>query len=181
MKNQVTRTSKFMSYVLRHNPSEIGIELDKNGWVDIDQFIERANEHGKKINRSLVEQVVVTNDKQRFAISEDGKLIRANQGHSVEVELALEPQTPPKYLLHGTAEKNVDAILNNGLNKMSRHHVHLTESMTTAHAVGQRYGKVVIFEVNAEKMASDGFEFYKSENNVWLVESVPARYLEIRK
>ena len=179
MKDKTKRTSKFLSYVLRHNPAEIDLELDENGWASITQLISNANAKGKDITRELIEQVVITNDKQRFAISDDGKMIRANQGHSVKIKLDLEPSVPPAVLLHGTAEKNLGLITSCGLNKMSRHHVHLSECKKTASAVGRRYGKLVLLEVDTIKMISDGYEFFKSENNVWLVDSVPSQYINI--
>ena len=179
MKDKIKKTSKFLSYVLRHNPAEIELELDENGWVEITQLITHANNHGKNIDRELIEQVVSTNDKQRFAISEDGKMIRANQGHSIEIKLDLEPSVPPAVLLHGTAEKNLGLITGDGLSKMSRHHVHLSECKKTASAVGRRYGKLVLLEIDTVKMIQDGFQFFKSENNVWLVDSVPAQYIKV--
>ena len=179
MKDKTKRTSKFLSYVLRHNPAEIDLELDENGWASITQLISNANAKGKDITRELIEQVVITNDKQRFAISDDGKMIRANQGHSVKIKLDLEPSVPPAVLLHGTAEKNLGLITSCCLNKMSRHHVHLSECEKTASAVGRRYGKLVLLEVDTIKMISDGYEFFKSENNVWLVDSVPSQYINI--
>ncbi len=179
MKDKTKRISKFLSYVLRHNPAEIDLNLDSNGWVSIAQLISNANAHGKDINRKLIEQVVVTNDKQRFAISDDGKMIRANQGHSVEINLDIEPTVPPAVLLHGSAEKNLGLITSDGLKKMNRHHVHLSECEETASAVGQRYGKLVLLEVDTIKMISDGYEFFKSENDVWLVESVPSQYISV--
>lgn len=177
MKNLIIKTSKFLSYVLRHNPEEIGVELDKNGWLSINQLIKQANNQGHSINRELLDEVVQTNDKQRFAISEDGNMIRANQGHSVEVDLALSPLMPPDMLLHGTAEKWIESINTDGLKKMSRHHVHLTENNKIASAVGTRYGKLVMLEVDAKQMVEDGFEFYRSANAVWLVDFVPVKYL----
>jgi putative RNA 2'-phosphotransferase len=181
MKDKTKRTSKFLSYVLRHNPAEVDLELDENGWVSIEQLINNANTLGKDINRELIKLVVVTNDKQRFAISDDGEMIRANQGHSVEIELDLDASVPPAVLLHGTAEKNLGAITSNGLSKMNRHHVHLSECDKTASAVGRRYGKLILLEIDTIKMISDGFQFFKSENNVWLVDSVPAQYITVLK
>ena len=165
--------------MLRHNPAELSLELDDNGWVDISVLIENANNRGKQLTRKLIEEVVATNDKKRFSISDDGKMIRANQGHSIEVDLALEAVRPPSILLHGTAEENLGLILRCGLRKMSRHHVHLTESRTTASAVGTRYGRLVLLEIDAAQMHSDGFVFYRSENNVWLVDAVPTKYINI--
>lgn len=168
-----------MSYVLRHNPAEIGLELDENGWVSIKQVIDNANARGKKFTRDLIEHVVATNDKKRFSISDDGLLIRANQGHSIHVDLALKTLIPPAVLLHGTAEKHLGLIMAEGLKKMDRHHVHLSENSKTASAVGRRYGKLVLLKIDARKMHEDGFIFYKSDNDVWLVDCVPIEYLVV--
>ncbi|TQV87983.1 RNA 2'-phosphotransferase [Aliikangiella coralliicola] len=178
MKNKITKTSKFLSYVLRHNPGEIGIELDENGWVAIEQLIEKSNQKGKDISKALLFEVVETNDKQRFAISSDGAMIRANQGHSIDIELDLKPQTPPDKLLHGTAVKWLDAIKVDGLVKKNRHHVHLTENRAVASSVGRRFGKLVLLEIDAKQMCEDGIEFYVTANGVWLVNSVPPEYLK---
>jgi len=177
MKDQTKRISKLMSYVLRHNPAELDLDMDTQGWVSIEQLIVNARSKGKTINRDLLETVVRTNDKKRFTISEDGRKIRANQGHSISVDLSLEVVTPPSVLLHGTAKKNLDSIMKDGLSKMSRHHVHLSDNKTTATAVGSRYGKPIVLKIDAERMVEDGFEFYLSENGVWLVETVPAMYI----
>lgn len=181
MKDKTKRTSKFLSYVLRHNPAEIDLVLDENGWVEITLLIEKANNRGKYFTRELIKEVVASNDKKRFSISDDGKMIRANQGHSININLNLEAVEPPPILLHGTAEKNLELILVDGLTKMNRHHVHLTENRATASAVGMRYGKLVLLEVNAARMQMDGFVFYRTENDVWLVESVPTKYINIVK
>lgn len=177
MKDQTKRISKLMSYVLRHNPAELDLDMDAQGWVSIEQLIVNARNKGKTINRDLLETVVRTNDKKRFSISEDGKMIRANQGHSITVDLSLAAVTPPPVLLHGTAKNNLDLIMKDGLNKMSRHLVHLSDNKMTATAVGSRYGKPIVLTIDAETMVEDGFEFYLSENGVWLVESVPAMYI----
>ena len=179
MKNQLTKTSKFLSFVLRHKPDEIGLTLDENGWANINELIEKSVSYGKKINREILEEVVMKNDKKRFVISDDGTSIRANQGHSIAVDLELVPQQPPAILFHGTAERNLELILSSGLKKMQRHHVHLTESTETAKKVGVRYGKPVLLKIKTEPMRRDGFDFYKSENNVWLVDEVPAQYIEL--
>lgn len=176
--NNTTKTSKFLSYVLRHNPGEIGVKLDERGWVNINELIDKANSTGRNITRELLVEVVETNDKQRFAISEDGLSIRANQGHSIKIDLDLLPEPPPSVLLHGTARKSIAAIKSDGLKKMARHHVHLTENREIARSVGQRYGKLIMLEIDSRQMAEDGFEFYKTANGVWLVESVPAKYFK---
>ncbi|TQV72242.1 RNA 2'-phosphotransferase [Aliikangiella marina] len=169
--------SKFLSYVLRHKPEEIDLKLDDNGWADIESLIEKARNQGKHYSFELIHKIVEDNDKQRFAISEDGRKIRANQGHSIKVELDLRAIEPPTILLHGTAQKNLSAIREEGLSKKDRHHVHLTENKQTALAVGQRYGKVVLLQIDSGSMHKEGFSFYRSDNNVWLVDSVPAEYI----
>lgn len=179
METQLTKTSKFLSYILRHRPDEIGLNLDPAGWVDISVLIEKANAKGKRLSQELLRLVVETNDKQRFAISEDGLRIRANQGHSIEVELALEPRTPPVALLHGTAERFMDAIRAEGLCKMNRHHVHLTESEQIARSVGARYGKPVLLNIDAATMHAEGFEFLQSHNGVWLTDHVPYSFITL--
>lgn len=164
--------------MLRHNPAEIGVELDEHGWVNINALIDKSNNKGRNMTRELLDEVVQTNDKQRFAISEDGLSIRANQGHSLKINLDLSPLSPPTILLHGTAKKSIAAIRANGLKKMARHHVHLTENREVASAVGKRYGKLIMLEINSEKMSEDGFIFFKTANGVWLVESVPVEYIK---
>ncbi len=178
MNDKFTSTSKFLSYVLRHNPGEIGLLLDTNGWVAVDELIEKAAKHGRSLTRPLIEQVVTTNDKQRFALSTDGSKIRANQGHSIEVDLALQPQTPPEILFHGTATRFLDSIRQQGLIPGSRQHVHLSAEEATAIKVGQRHGRPVVLRVKAGEMARSGHAFYQSENGVWLVECVAVEFIE---
>ena len=168
-------TSKRLSYWLRHHPEMIGIELDSEGWTDLGILIQKANEHGFPFTLELITETARTSDKQRFAIK-DGK-IRANQGHSVDVDIQFTKAMPPDILYHGTALKVIDKILKEGLDKMKRHHVHLSDNKETARKVGQRHGKAVVLQVDANEMVKDGIEFYKSENNVWLVDSVHRRYL----
>lgn len=166
-----------MSLILRHNPGRVGIELDESGWVDVDILIDAMNNSGKSVDRKLLEEVVETNDKKRFTFSEDGLKIRANQGHSIEVDLKLEAQVPPEFLYHGTATKNLDSINKSGLNKRNRQHVHLSADKVTATKVGQRHGKVVILVVRSGAMADAGYEFYLSKNGVWLTDRVLVEYL----
>lgn len=177
----LTSISKFLSLVLRHQPQKIGLQPDSAGWVRIDELQARAAAHGKTISRALLQQVVESNDKQRFAISENGLSIRANQGHSIAVDLALAPAAPPARLLHGTASRFLEAILQQGLDKRQRHHVHLTTDEAIARSVGQRYGTVVLLAIDAASMHKDGHVFYESENHVWLTDHVPPRYLSILK
>lgn len=175
MKN-LTKASKFLSYVLRHKPGAIGLNLDKEGWASIDELIDKAQAE-IKLDKELIEQVVVTSDKKRFALSEDGLLIRANQGHSVKVDIGLKPTKPPAILYHGTATRFLESIMQEGLKPGQRHHVHLSSDTDTAKAVGQRYGKPAILEINTEQMHNDGYQFFLSDNHVWLISSVANQYI----
>ena len=175
---ELTTISKFISLVLRHQPGLVGLELDAAGWADVDDLLARAATAGRAITRDQLNDVVATSDKRRFALSDDGTRIRANQGHSVDVDLGLEPVQPPAFLFHGTASRFVESILATGLERRSRHHVHLTEDIAIGEAVGRRYGKPVILRVAAGVMASHGHVFFRSANGVWLVESVPSCFIE---
>ena len=175
--NDLVSTSKFLSLVLRHQPEIIGLPLDDAGWADIDVLIRLSQPH-KPLTRALIEQVVEENSKQRFAISDDGRRIRANQGHSIEVELGLQPVTPPTLLYHGTATRFVDAIRREGLVKRSRQHVHLSADAGTATTVGARHGKPVVLIVRAGEMAAVGHAFFRSENGVWLTDAVPVEFID---
>jgi putative RNA 2'-phosphotransferase len=177
MNQRLTKISKFLSKHLRHQPQEIGIKLAAGGWVEVDELLTACARNQFLITHEELGMVVATSDKKRFSFDDTGKLIRANQGHSVEIDLQLQPIQPPDILYHGTGEKSVDEIMKTGLNKMSRHHVHLSVDKITAKMVGTRHGKPVIFEVNAGKMYVDGYTFYVSDNGVWLVNYVPPKYL----
>ena len=176
-----TRISKFLSLILRHQPEKIGLTLEKDGWVNVADLLAASGKKGFAFSLDELKTVVADNDKKRFSFDETGAKIRANQGHSTSVEIDFERKTPPAILYHGTAEKNVQAILEKGLQKMKRHHVHLSEDAETARKVGVRYGKPVIFEIDTKAMTEENFEFYVSANGVWLVEKVPARFLRILK
>ncbi len=176
MENLV-RISKFLSKHLRHAPEDIGITLEAGGWVAVDTLLEACAKHGMRISRETLNNVVADNSKQRFAFDETGTLIRANQGHSTNVSLEFESLTPPETLYHGTATKFLPSILETGIRRMKRHHVHLSSDTETAAKVGSRHGKLVILEVNTRAMVEAGFVFYRSENNVWLVDTVPTKYL----
>lgn len=173
------QASKFLSLILRHRPEEIGVELDEAGWVDVGILLERCAAHGRSISREALHEIVATSPKQRFAFNTDGERIRANQGHSVGVELGYEPAEPPVELFHGTVEKFLAAIRNDGLLKMQRHHVHLSPDRETATSVGQRRGKPIVLLVQAERMARSGYEFYLSTNGVWLADHVPPEFVEL--
>jgi putative RNA 2'-phosphotransferase len=179
MEQQLKHISKFMSLVLRHKPETIGLQLDENGWVSVAELIEKLNAKGTTVNIDIINTVVDTNDKKRFAFNEDKTMIRANQGHSIEVELNLKAVTPPDVLYHGTASRFVESILKEGLQKQQRQQVHLSLLQETATAVGSRHGKPVILNINAKAMTEAGFVFYLSDNGVWLVDSVPVEYITV--
>ena len=179
MNEKITKnTSKLLSLVLRHSPQTIQLTLDENGWANVDELIMQCNKFSKEIDRELVDYIVENNDKKRFAFNEDRTKIRASQGHSISVELELEEAIPTGLLFHGTVEKFLEAIKKEGLQKMSRQHVHLSKDKETALKVGSRRGKPIILSVRAKEMQEDGFKFYLSENNVWLTDHVPAKYIE---
>jgi len=177
MKDRHVRISKFLSLVLRHRPEKLGLALDREGWVSVSDLLEALEAHGRRLTPDELREVVRSNDKQRFSFSPDGLSIRANQGHSVEVELGYEPAEPPALLYHGTAERFVPSIREQGLLKGRRHHVHLSEQEATAHAVGSRYGRPVVLRVASGRMHADGHAFFRSANGVWLTDQVPARYI----
>jgi putative RNA 2'-phosphotransferase len=178
MDADLTRISKFLSLVLRHEPGKIGLTLDGQGWARVEDLIACTGRHGRRLDRSLIERVVATNDKQRFALSEDGRMIRASQGHSVAVDLALEPRTPPEVLFHGTATRFLESIRAQGLLAGSRNHVHLSADEATAVKVGSRHGRAVVLKVRAGEMDRAGVAFYRSENGVWLTAHVGVGFLE---
>jgi putative RNA 2'-phosphotransferase len=178
MSADVVKTSKFLSLVLRHKPEEIGLTLDENGWADVEELIQLCNKKGRPLTRPLLERVVAENDKKRFAFSDDGTRIRASQGHSVEVDLALAPMEPPALLYHGTASRFIDSIRASGLHSANRQHVHLSKDVETATKVGQRHGKPVVLVVRAGEMFAAGHVFFVSSNGVWLTERVPVEFLD---
>lgn len=176
-KSDSTRISKYLSLVLRHDPSAAGVTLDPEGWVNVEELLAGAARHGVSFTIVDLKEVVQTSDKQRFAFSADGQRIRANQGHSVAVDLGLTPETPPPVLYHGTVERFVTSIMETGLEKRARHHVHLSPDVATANRVGSRRGKPVILKIAAADMHSAGFLFFRSANGVWLTEQVPPQYI----
>ncbi len=180
MKNHDLKLSKLMSYGLRHRPDELGLELDPQGWVSVEALLVGLRARGKQVDRVDLERVVRDNDKQRFAFSDDGLRIRANQGHSVKVDLGYAPRVPPDVLFHGTATRFLDSILEQGLLPRGRHHVHLSADLATARTVGARHGKPVILEVAAGRLHAAGQPFWISDNGVWLAERVAPRALTVR-
>lgn len=176
-KEQENNLSKYVSYILRHNPDEIGVQLDEQGWTNVDLFIQKSQSK-HQFNLEGLKQVVQNNNKKRFEFSEDGKKIRAQQGHSVEVDLKLPNVEPPKELYHGTATRFLESIKKDGLKPMSRHDVHLSFNKTTAEKVGERHGKVIVLIIDTEKMYQEGFNFQCTANNVWLTQNVPTKYIK---
>ncbi|MCB2127150.1 MAG: RNA 2'-phosphotransferase [Rhodobacteraceae bacterium] len=173
------RLSKFLSLVLRHDPGAAGVTLDPEGWVDLDALIVGAASKGKGFTREELSTVVANSDKKRFTISPGGRSIRAAQGHSVAVDLSLAPVVPPAVLFHGTAERNVASIQTRGLHAGSRRHVHLSPDIETALRVGRRHGRPAVFFVDAARAWTQGHRFYRSENDVWLTDPLPAIFLDL--
>jgi RNA:NAD 2''-phosphotransferase len=171
------RIGKFLSLVLRHDPQKIGITLDGNGWTDVNALIRQCAV--KKVYFSFEElnEIVLTNDKKRYAFNEDKSMIRANQGHSVSIDLDITPIEPPEYLYHGTAERFYESIKKEGIKKMNRQHVHLSKEKITALQVGSRHGRPVILTISAREMYREGIGFYCSDNGVWLTEYVDPKYI----
>lgn len=170
--------SKFLSYLLRHKPETLQLNMDQQGWVDLEELLEKMQASGKKVSHDDILEVVATDNKQRYKIDRARNKIRANQGHSINIDLSLKAQSPPPTLFHGTAERNISAIKIHGLKKMKRQHVHLSELKETARSVGQRYGKPIILEIDCVRMQEAGMNFFKSENGVWLCDQVPAEYID---
>ena len=169
-------SSRFLSLVLRHKPHQIGLELDAGGWVRVDQLLSALHAHGREMSEAELNHIVASNNKQRFTIA--AGRIRANQGHSIAIDLDLEPTPPPACLYHGTVARYLDAIRREGLQKMTRHHVHLSTDQASAALVGQRRGEPVVLTVKASQMHADGIEFFVSANDVWLVDEVLPTYIE---
>lgn len=181
MTNKMTSLSKLMSYALRHHPEELGIKLDENGWVSLKTFTQALQSRDRTISVDEVRNVVESCEKQRFSIDEAQQKIRANQGHSIQVDLQLEAKQPPNILYHGTVDRFLDSIFRDGLLPQLRHHVHLTESLNTAKSVGARRGRAVILEIETRELVSNGAQFYLSENQVWLIDHVPSQYIKLKQ
>ena len=178
MAGKLRDTSKFISLILRHKPETIGISLDGHGWADVQALIEGINASGNHhLDVDLLEEIVRTDEKQRYSFNEDHTRIRANQGHSIPVDVELEEKTPPPVLYHGTGEKYMASIDATGLIPKSRLYVHLSSDVETARKVGSRHGKPAIYVVDCAGMVADGYKFYLSANNVWLTKEVPVKYL----
>lgn len=180
-KHESKKISKFLSLVLRHQPQTIGITLDDNGWVEIDELLKGMTSARRHITREQLENVVNSNDKQRFTISDDGCRIRAKQGHSVDVDLGYQTAAPPEHLCHGTPERFIPLIRESGLKKMKRHHVHMHADQNLATEVGGRRGKPILLIVRSLEMHNAGHEFFVTENDVWLTDHVPAEFIDFPK
>lgn len=177
MEKRLVKVSKFLSLVLRHSPESIGLDLDQNGWAQVDKLIAAANRAGVALDDKLLKEVVEQNDKKRFAFSEDCLKIRASQGHSIQIELGLEKSEPPETLYHGTASRFIESIREKGLVKEKRQHVHLSADEVTATKVGSRHGEPVILKIESGRMHRSGLEFFISANGVWLTDSVPVDFI----
>lgn len=176
-KNRETRYSEFLSLVLRHKPEAVGIKLDEAGWADVRTPLDSMTAHGRALSQHELERIVEHNDKRRFQLSEDKQRIRANQGHSVDVDLGYLAQAPPALLYHGTVARFLGSIREAGLSRGSRHHVHLSRDRSTARNVGARRGNPIILKIDAARMHADGREFFVSDNGVWLTDHVPFKYV----
>lgn len=178
MSKRLTETSKFLSYVLRHEPQTIGLRLDREGWANISELLVCAKQAGHHIDEPLIREVVATSEKNRFSLSTDGVLIRAAQGHSTkDVSISYEERVPPAILYHGTADRFLDSILREGLRPGARKHVHLSEDAATATIIGQRYGKPIVLHIEALKIHQAGIKFFQATNGVWLTSEVPPVFI----
>jgi len=175
---ETVRTSKFLSLILRHEPERVGLKLGEAGWVGVEDLLQAVNRHDVPLTLDQLKHIVATSDKKRFAISEDGRRIRASQGHSVEVDLQYAPQTPPELLYHGTATRFLAAIRQHGLHKMERHDVHLSAETRLTLQAGGRHGIPVLLTIRAGDMQRAGFMFRCSANGVWMVDHVPPQFIE---
>lgn len=173
------KLSIFISLVLRHKPDVANIVLDEHGWANVEELLNGINETGRKIDMDILEEIVSTDNKQRYSFNQDKTMIRANQGHSIPVDVELKELQPPDILYHGTATRFLDDILNDGLKPMKRLYVHLSKDIQTASKVGKRHGDPVILKVYSGDMYKDGYKFYLSENGVWLTKKVDMKYFEI--
>lgn len=171
--------SIFISRVLRHRPEDAGIQLDEHGWADVEELLVGVKAAGWEIDRKTLEEIVRTDKKQRYSFNESGTLIRANQGHSVPVDVELEEQEPPEYLYHGTADRFLESIREQGLLPMSRLYVHMSGDAETARTVGMRHGRPVVLKVHSGNMYREGHKFFRSRNGVWLAKRVDVEYLEL--
>ena len=170
-------TGKFLALILRHRPEVIGITLDEHGWANVDELIAGVAAT-RPFTMEMLEEIVRTDTKRRYSFNEDKTLIRANQGHSIPVDVELKKENPPEILWHGTGKKYVESIERQGLLPGSRLYVHLSSDYQTARTVGSRHGSPVVYQIQAGMMAADGYDFYLSVNGVWLTKAVPIQYMQ---
>lgn len=175
--SDLVRLSKFISLILRHKPETIDLRLDEHGWANVEELLLGINNSGRYIDQEILEEIVATNNKQRFQYNEDRTKIRANQGHTINVDVELVEQTPPLYLYHGTAIKYLDKIKQSGIKKMKRLYVHLSKDVETAIKVGSRHGKPIVLKLDTKSMCQDGYKFYCSNNGVWLCDDIDYKYV----
>jgi len=174
---KVTTVGKFLCLVLRHKPEAIDLQLDSGGWANVDELLQKLEQSGRPLTKEELVSVVNIDNKQRFALTSNGALIRASQGHSIAIDLGYAPTEPPARLWHGTAKRFISSIFSTGLLKMNRHHVHLSADRNTAYTVGKRHGSPLVLRVDARAMHNDGYGFFLSANGVWLTNNVPVSYL----
>lgn len=176
---KLNKLSIFISLILRHKPETIGIQLDEHGWADVEELINGINSTSRTIDMDILDEIVRTDNKQRYSFNDDKTLIRANQGHSIPVDVELEEKEPPEFLFHGTASRFLYPIMRDGLKPMSRLYVHLSKDIETAIKVGKRHGEPVVLKVDTKKMYEDGVKFYLSQNGVWLTKYVDMKYIDV--
>ena len=176
--NDLVKIGKYISLILRHKPELIDLKMDEHGWVDVDELLKGINKSGRFINKEILDLIVKTNNKKRYQYNNDHTKIRANQGHSIKVDVDLQEKKPPDILYHGTAKKNLDKIKESGIRKMNRLHVHLSKDIETAVKVGKRHGQPVVLIINTKAMVKDGYKFYYSYNGVWLCDDIAYSYVE---
>ena len=176
---KITNISRYIALLLRHHPEKAGLCLDKHGWADVEALIQGVRRRYPEFNRAVLDEIVARDSKQRYAYNQDKTCIRANQGHSIPVDVELKQALPPTILYHGTGEKYVESIQKVGLIPKSRLYVHLSTDIQTAIQVGKRHGQPVVYQIDTQQMIHDGFIFYISANHIWLTKAVPVQYLKI--
>lgn len=176
--NDLVKMGKYLSLILRHKPELINLKIDEHGWVEVDQLLKGINDSGRYISKEMLDIIVNTNNKKRYQYNDDQTKIRANQGHSIKVDVELQEKVPPDILYHGTAQKYLDKIKKSGIRKMNRLYVHLSKDIQTAINVGKRHGQPIVLVIDTKKMLRDGYKFYYSYNGVWLCDDIAYSYVE---
>lgn len=176
--NDFVKMGKYISLILRHKPEIINLKIDEHGWANVDELLKGINNSGRYISKEMLNMIVETNDKKRYQYNNDHTKIRANQGHSIRVDVELHEKVPPDVLYHGTAQEYLDKIRKSGIRKMNRLYVHLSKDMETAMRVGKRHGQPIVLIINTKAMINDGYKFYYSNNGVWLCDDIAYSYIE---